>query len=109
MAKRKETKIALTLNVAPALEEHLFDWLLARDDATGFTSYAAHGHGARDDRLSVAEQVSGRQRRLEIRVELRASELDGLLAALARDHGGADLHWFVVPIVRSGRLGGDRP
>jgi hypothetical protein len=105
MAKRRDTKVAFTLNTSRALEERLVDWLLARDDVTGFTSYAVQGHAARDYELSAAEQVAGRQRRQEIRVELRSTDLDAFVAALERDHGEADLYWFVVPVVRSGHFG----
>ena len=105
MARHKHGKVALTLNAPPTLEERLVDWLLARDDVAGFTSYSVHGHAARHDQLSIAEQVAGRQRRHEIRFELSADALDEFLAALARDYGGADLYWFVVPIIRSGHFG----
>lgn len=105
MAKRRDAKVALTLNVPRVLEERLVDWLLARDDVMGFTSYSVQGHAARDEDLSVAEQVAGRQRRHEIRVELRSIDLDAFIVALTLDHGGADLYWFVVPVVRSGHLG----
>ena len=105
MAKHRDSKVALTLNAPPALEERLVDWLLARDDIAGFTSYSVQGHAARDDELSVAEQVAGRQRRHEIRVEILSARLDSFIAALAQDHGGADLYWLAVPVVRSGHLG----
>ena len=105
MARRRDARAALTLNAPPVIEERLVDWLLARDDVMGFTSYSVQGHAARDEELSVAEQVAGRQRRQEIRVELRSTDLDAFIAALERDHGEADLYWFVVPVVRSGHLG----
>lgn len=95
---------AITLNVAPAFEERVVDWLLARDGTPGFTSYAAHGHGARHDELSVAEQVSGRQRRVEFRVELPRRELDAFVAALVEDFAGIDLYYFVTPVEQSGHL-----
>jgi hypothetical protein len=105
VAKRTDAKVALTLNGSRTLEERLVDWLLSRDEVAGFTSYPVQGHAARDDELSLAEQVAGRQRRHEIRVELRSADLDAFIAALVRDHGEADLYWFVVPVVRSGHLG----
>lgn len=99
------SKVVTTVNVPPAMEERIVDWLLARDAAVGFTSYTAHGHGARHDHLSVAEQVSGRQRRLEFRVELAAAALDDFLAELAAGFRGVDLYFFVSPVLRSGHLG----
>lgn len=95
---------AVTLNVAPTLEERIVDWLLDRDAASGFTSYAAHGHGARHAGLSLAEQVSGRQRRVEFRIELPEAALDEFLAELTASFGGFDLYYFVSPVLRSGHL-----
>ena len=104
MTETREQTAAVTLNVPPAFEERLVDWLLERDGAQGFTSYAAFGHGARQDGLSVAEQVSGRQRRLEFRVELPRSDLDAFLAALTEAFAGHDLYYFVSLVERSGHL-----
>lgn len=104
MSQPQEQRVALTLNVAPTFEERVVDWLLEREAVAGFTSYAAHGHGSRHDELSLAEQVSGRQRRLEFRVELPAAMLDGVVAALAESFAGTDLYYYVTPVLRSGHL-----
>jgi hypothetical protein len=97
--------VAVTVNVLPALEERVVDWLLSRD-APGFTSYAAHGHGATSAELSIAEQVSGRQRRVEFRIEVAAAALEAFLDALAADFAGTDLYFLVSPLLRSGHLRG---
>ena len=89
----------------PASEERFVDWLLSSDVVAGFTSYAAYGHGARHDHLSVAEQVSGRQRRIEFRIQLAAEALDGFIAALAAGFRGVDLYFVVTAVLRSGHLG----
>jgi len=104
MSEQPINTLTVTLNVVPALEERVVDWLLARDDAIGFTSYAVHGHGADPGRLTVAEQVSGRQRRMEFRVELSAAALDGFLAELGTEFAGVDLYYFVSPVLRAGHL-----
>jgi hypothetical protein len=100
--------VAIRLDVAPALEERVVDWLLERDDVATFTTYGTHVHGSDRNELSVAEQVSGRQRRVEVRIELAALVVDDWLAALAAlaasFGGGADVHYSVTPILRSGRL-----
>jgi hypothetical protein len=96
--------VAVTLSFTPALEERVIDWLLTRDDVVTFAAYAVHLHGAGHEELSVAEQVSGRQRRVEVRVELPAATLDGWLEALVASFGGADIHYAVTPLVRAGRL-----
>ena len=95
---------AVTINVPPAFEERVVDWLLARDDAVGFTSYTAHGHGARHGALSIAEQVSGRQRRVEFRVEVGAAALEAFVASLCEGFDGSDVYYFVIPVLRSGHL-----
>jgi hypothetical protein len=79
--------VAVTLSLAPSLEERMIDWLLGRDDVATFT-----------------EQVSGRQYRVELRVEVRGAAIDAWLAALAAGFAGADVDYLVTPILRSGRL-----
>jgi hypothetical protein len=97
--------VAVTLSLAPSLEERMIDWLLERDDIATFTGHMTYAHGADGRELSVAEQVSGRQRRLELRVEVRAAAVDAWLGALAAAFAGADVDYHVTPILRSGRLG----
>ena len=97
--------VAVTLTLAPALEERIIDWLLGRQDVETFTGYTAYAHAATGSDLSVAEQVSGRRRRVEIRVELQAPALDAWLADLAEGFRGADIRYVVTPVLRSGRLG----
>lgn len=96
--------VTMTINVLPTFEERVVDWLLDHEAIAGFTSHAAHGHGSSHDGLSVAEQVSGRQRRTEFRVELPAAALDGLLASLAQNFADTDLYYYVTPVLRSGHL-----
>jgi len=97
--------VVVTINVPPALEEVIVDWLLARDSVTGFTSYRAYGHASAHDHLSIAEQVSGRQRRLEFRVALPEAALDVFLSDLADRFSGADLFYVATPVLRSAHLG----
>lgn len=104
MTETTPTAVMVTLTLAPALEERVIDWLLGRQDVEAFTGYAAYAHAATGSELSVAEQVSGRRRRVEIRVELHAQALDDWLAALSEAFGGADMSYLVAPVLRSGRL-----
>ena len=108
MTETAPSSVAVTLSFTPALEERVIDWLLTRDDVATFTAYAVDAHGAGHEALSVAEQVSGRQRRIEVRVELPAAALDGWLEALGNAFGAADVRYFVTPILRSGRLRADK-
>jgi hypothetical protein len=104
MSRDSDETVAVTLNVLPTFEERIVDWLLDHDAVSGFTSYAAHGHGARHEGLSLAEQVSGRQRRVEFRLELPVRALDFVLTDLASTFGGTDLYYYVTPVLRSGHL-----
>jgi hypothetical protein len=98
--------VAVTLNAPRALEEQLVDWLLEREDTRSFTSYVAYSHSGRPGKqLSIAEQVSGRQRRIEVRIEVPADAIDGLLAHLESMGGDADLHFTVTPLLRAGHIG----
>jgi hypothetical protein len=104
MSEQGVSTVIVTINVAPVAEERLIDWLLGRDDAAGFTSYAAYGHGASHDDLTVAEQVTGRQRRVELRLEIASEQLETFLAGLLEGFAGTDLYYSVVPALRSGHL-----
>ena len=95
----------VTLDVPPALEERVIDWLLDRGEQARFTSAAAHGYGERHDHLSVAEQVSGRQRRLCFDIEVSMDALDSFIGELSVAFATADLHYRVMPLLRSGHLG----
>jgi hypothetical protein len=104
MSEHATATFAVTLNVAPAAEERVVDWLLGREETAGFTSHTAFGHGADHDDLSVAEQVTGRQRRIEFRLELPQPLVESFIAALIAAFDGTDLYFFVTPVLRSGHL-----
>ena len=93
------------LNVPPALEETLVDWLLAREEGGGFTSFPAEGHSTRHQGLSIAEQVSGRQARRQFQIQMETQAVDGFLDALQSLLGQAGIHFWVMPIMKSGRFG----
>ena len=92
----------LILNTAPELEEDLVDYLLSLSCVTGFTSYPVRGHGNHQN-LSIAEQVSGRRKRLQVEVLLQGQEVDTVLAGLAQNVG-RDISWWQQPITDSGTL-----
>lgn len=104
MTETTESAVTVTLSLAPTLEERVIDWLLSRQDIETFTGYTTYAHGGASGDLSVAEQVSGRRRRVELRVALKAEVLDGWLAALRERFADADISYFVAPILRSGHL-----
>ena len=105
MSTHPTEQVLIVLTVPPTLETQLIDWLLARADIAGFSSGAIHGHGSRHDHLSIAEQVTGRQRRLQFQVQLDRRQYSSVLADLSTDFAGADLHYWVSPILAAGHLG----
>lgn len=99
----------ITLIATPELEERLIDWLL-ESGHDGFTTSACHGHGIHAARLSAAEQVAGRQRRVVFWIQTPASEASALVSRLAETFGGAGLHYWILPVSEAGPLGSsDRP
>jgi len=101
----QQDKCLLTINLPPALEDNVVDWLLASDLDQGFTSYRADGHGSAHDQLSIDEQVRGRQRRLELRLVLDRSRLDDLVGSLRKEFSGADIFYYVLPVLDASHLG----
>lgn len=104
MADASPGVVAVTLSVPPAFEERVFGWLLARDDTGTFTSRAVHCYGADSRTLSVAEQVSGRQRRTEIEIQMAADVVDRWLEDFAETFAAMPARYCVTPVLRSGRL-----
>jgi len=101
-------QVLVVLTGPPALESQLIDWLLSRDSGLGFSSSAVHGHSTRHDHLSIAEQVTGWQRRLQFQVQLDRSLLERFIAQLAEEFTGTDLHYWVIPLLAGGDFPGDR-
>jgi len=95
-------QMLVVLNVPVALEETVVDWLMARPGGGGFTSIPVAGHAAREDHLSPAEKVSGRQRRLQFQVQIDADSIDEFLDGARQALGRADVHYWVLPILSGG-------
>lgn len=98
-------RVLVVITSPPSLESQLVDWLLATQDGIGFSSVAVRGHSSHHDNLSIAEQVSGRQKRIQFQVQIDGSQLDSLLEELKSEFGGADLHYWVVPVLAGGHVG----
>jgi hypothetical protein len=107
MNKMVFEELLVVLNVPPSLEESVVDWLLARKEGTGFTSFPVFGHSTRHDDLSPAEQVSGRQRRQQFQVQIRQDAVDAFLQDASNDLGSAGVHFWVVPLIAGGQLKND--
>lgn len=98
-------QVLAVITCPPSLEIELVDWLLSQDRGAGFSSASVNGHSTRHDHLSIAEQVSGRQRRVQFQVQLSNELIDDFLESLKREFAGADLHYWIVPLLAGGHLG----
>ena len=92
----------LILNTRPELEEDLVDYLLSLSCVSGFTSYPVRGHGHHQN-LSVAEQVSGRRKRLQVEIMLEEDAVPTVLSGLV-ENVGRDINWWRMPVMDSGML-----
>lgn len=93
----------LTVLVAPAIEDAVVDWLLEQDVA-GFTSMPVHGHGASPSSMALAEQVSGRSRRVMFLVHLECDAARAVTATLAAEFEGSGIHYWLTPVLEGGHL-----
>lgn len=94
----------LTLIATPELEERLVDWLLETGHE-GFSTVPCRGHGVHPERLSTAEQVAGRQRRVAFWLQLPENEAESIVARLGESFGKAGLHFWITPVLASGQIG----
>lgn len=92
-----------TLTASPSLEDALVDWLL-KHEAQGFSSHCVNGHSGRLEGLTLAEQVSGRKRQVRFEMHIPADKLNYLLEQLKQEFGGANLHYWITPLVESGHI-----
>ena len=92
----------VTLNIPPSLEEMLVDQLLLLESEHGFSSFQVYAHHHENKSLSLAEQVTGRQKRTRFQMYIPEHELPSLLAQLRRDFKGSGIQYWVMPVIDSG-------
>ena len=102
LSEKVEDKCLVTLYVPPALEETLVDFLLENDEICGFSTTEAYGHGQRPSGMTLLEQVTGRQRRIQFMIETKQAYVSTLLELLGKKFVG--LHYMVTPLLAAGRL-----
>lgn len=95
----------LTLIAARDLEDSLTDWLLDFHDELIFTSQLVSCHGLSHAQLDTAEQVSGRQQRLSIQVELSREQAREICDSLRSTFPHAEIRYWITPVSESGQLG----
>ncbi|WP_031434171.1 DUF3240 family protein [Methylomarinum vadi] len=94
----------ITLNVPPSLEEAVVDCLLTFESEHGFSSLPVSAHDHRNEGLSLAEQVTGRQRKIRFQMYIDKNDLSALLEKLKADFSGAGIHYWVMPVIENGLI-----
>lgn len=95
--------VKLVLIIAPELEEDLVDVLLGLPAVGGFTASVVAGNG-KTQNMSLAEQVTGRRKRLRFELVLAEAVLAEVLGQLTERIGGETVYW-VEPLLDFGKLG----
>ena len=96
------TEYLVTLNIPPSLEELMVDSLLLLETEHGFSSFPVNAHHHENLGLSLAEQVTGRQRRIRFQMYVPVDELPVLLAQLRQDFSGSGIQYWVLPVIENG-------
>lgn len=99
-----DAEVLLVLVASPGLEDTLVDWLLRRDELSGFTSQRLEGHSAAHQHLSLAEQVVGRKRQVMFHLHAPYATALGVLEAMRAEFAGAGLHYWLMPLLGAGSL-----
>lgn len=94
----------LLLYTPPSLEESVVDWLLENAEAQGFSTAEVFGHGMRQTGMSLLEQVTGRQRRIQFQVQADRELAARLVADLGQRFAGAGLYYVILPVSDCGSL-----
>jgi len=92
----------LILIVPPTLEEMLIDVLLQYPEISGFTSSKVNGHGTVHGdgaELSLLEQVTGRQQRVQFMMHANVSDLQNLTAMVKTKFRSTDIHSILLPLL----------
>lgn len=91
----------LILIVTPRLEDVLVDFLLQQDTVSGFTTTPVSGHGTGHglERLSLVEQVTGRQNSLQFTLHAGLPVLHALINEIKAKFQNTGMHYILLPVV----------
>ena len=92
------------LNAPSALEEAVVDCLLMLESEHGFTSFPVNVHHHENKGLSLAEQVSGRQKQSCFQIHIDEAGAGLLLKRLKEEFAGAGIQCWVVPMLESSEI-----
>ncbi len=94
----------VTLNVPTSIEEAMVDCLLSFESEHGFSSLPINAHDHKNEGLSLAEQVTGRQKKIRFQMYISQHDLTALLAQLNSNFKNAGIHYWVLPVIESGYI-----
>jgi Protein of unknown function (DUF3240) len=94
----------VTLNIPPSLEEMMVDSLLMLEAEHGFSSLPVSAHHHDNKGLSLAEQVTGRQKRIRFQMYVPVQDLPALLEQLRQDFSGSGIQYWVLPVIENGLI-----
>ncbi len=106
MTQHNTAQGLLILIANPELEEMLMDFLLQQNTLGGFTSSQVSGHGTGKAavNLSLVEQVTGRQNRVQFMLHAALPVLYELIALLKERFSSADMHFILQPVLEAGAI-----
>ncbi len=108
MTQNKVFQGLLILIVPPSLEEVLVDELLQQPTIFGFTTSNVSGHGSSHGdgglALSLVEQVTGRQKRVQFLMHAALTDLNNLIATLKVRFKNTGIHYILMPIAETQAL-----
>jgi len=96
------TEYLVTLNIPPSLEEMMVDSLLLLETEHGFSSFPVSAHHHENLGLSLAEQVTGRQKRIRFQMYVPVHKLPELLEQLRQEFSGSGIQYWVLPVIENG-------
>lgn len=96
--------VRFTLVFPPSLEDSVTDVLAACDGLPGFTLLHAEGHTSDFRNASTSERVRGRVQRRVLWMIIARAQVDRALDALRAEVAAHDVHWWLEPVLASGRL-----
>ncbi len=91
-----------TLNAPPSLEEAIMDCLLTFEAEHGFSSFPLNAHDHKNEGLSLAEQVTGRQQKIRFQMTIEKQDLTALITRLRKDFSGSGINYWILPIIDKG-------
>jgi hypothetical protein len=92
------------LNTPASLEEAVVDCLLTLESEHGFSSFPVNVHHHENKGLSLAEQVTGRQKQICFQIHIDEEGAKLLLKRLQGEFSGAGIQYWVVPILESSEI-----